>query len=211
MMGKDSSWLLRMEILSTPCLLTEEAGTDCDFNTLLRFFPHYSEGFFVCLDDLGFSWMISERRFDDCVHFSIYIYFFSTYPLLTALNFLMETCWWYAVKVMEDFTKSEWLQRRWRPDILLWDGIIQDSLGALYFFFRLTYPLNSLSNSFICYVQGDPFPRQEQNAIDIVVQFALNKLNFPAERIILYGWSIGGFTGTFIGYLMARRHYWLQY
>lgn len=147
-----------------------------------------------------------------CLRSFLHIYiFFSTYPLLTALNFLMETCWWYAVKVMEDFTKSEWLQRRWRPDILLWDGIIQDSLGALYFFFRLTYPLNSLSNSFICYVQGDPFPRQEQNAIDIVVQFALNKLNFPAERIILYGWSIGGFTGTFIGYLMARRHYWLQY
>jgi len=43
---------------------------------------------------------------------------------------------------------------------------------------------------------GDPFPRQEQNAIDIVVQFALNKLNFPAERIILYGWSIGGFTAS---------------
>ena len=44
--------------------------------------------------------------------------------------------------------------------------------------------------------QGDPYPRQEQNAIDVVVQFALHRLNFPAERIILYGWSIGGFTGS---------------
>jgi len=43
---------------------------------------------------------------------------------------------------------------------------------------------------------GDPFPRQEQNAVDIVVQFAIHKLNFPAERIILYGWSIGGFTAS---------------
>lgn len=43
---------------------------------------------------------------------------------------------------------------------------------------------------------GDPYPRQEQNAIDIVVQFALHRLNFPAERIILYGWSIGGFTAS---------------
>ncbi|KZS18192.1 Protein ABHD16A [Daphnia magna] len=43
---------------------------------------------------------------------------------------------------------------------------------------------------------GTPFPRQDQNAIDIVVQFALNKLNFPAEHIIIYGWSIGGFTAS---------------
>jgi len=47
---------------------------------------------------------------------------------------------------------------------------------------------------------GDPFPRQEQNAVDIVVQFAIHKLNFPAERIILYGWSIGGFTGLFLAF-----------
>ncbi|EFX64945.1 hypothetical protein DAPPUDRAFT_65805 [Daphnia pulex] len=43
---------------------------------------------------------------------------------------------------------------------------------------------------------GKPFPRQDQNAVDIVIQFALNKLNFPAERIIIYGWSIGGFTAS---------------
>nr|CAH0103169.1 unnamed protein product [Daphnia galeata] len=43
---------------------------------------------------------------------------------------------------------------------------------------------------------GTPFPRQDQYAVDIVLQFALNKLNFPAERIILYGWSIGGFSAS---------------
>jgi hypothetical protein len=32
-------------------------------------------------------------------------------------------------------------------------------------------------------------------------QFAMNKLKFPSERIVLYGWSIGGYTGTIDYYL----------
>lgn len=37
---------------------------------------------------------------------------------------------------------------------------------------------------------------QEQAAIDCVINFAIEKLNFPVDRIILYGWSIGGYTAT---------------
>lgn len=43
---------------------------------------------------------------------------------------------------------------------------------------------------------GSPFPRQEMNAADVVMQYALNRLEFPPERIIVYGWSIGGFTAS---------------
>ncbi|KAH8323968.1 hypothetical protein KR074_002425 [Drosophila pseudoananassae] len=41
---------------------------------------------------------------------------------------------------------------------------------------------------------GTPFPHQDKNAIDAVVQFAINNLGFSVEDIILYGWSIGGFS-----------------
>lgn len=41
---------------------------------------------------------------------------------------------------------------------------------------------------------GTPHPHQDKNAIDAVVQFAINNLRFPVEDIILYGWSIGGFS-----------------
>ncbi|XP_006617758.1 phosphatidylserine lipase ABHD16A [Apis dorsata] len=43
---------------------------------------------------------------------------------------------------------------------------------------------------------GAPYPLQEENAIDCVMRFAIDYLTFPEEQIILYGWSIGGYTAT---------------
>lgn len=42
--------------------------------------------------------------------------------------------------------------------------------------------------------QGTPYPRQDQNAVDAVMQFAIHKLGFLPENIILFGWSIGGYS-----------------
>ncbi|GCB82154.1 hypothetical protein scyTo_0021948, partial [Scyliorhinus torazame] len=35
----------------------------------------------------------------------------------------------------------------------------------------------------------------EANSMDVVVQYAIHQLNFRIEDIIIYAWSIGGFTG----------------
>ncbi|KAL1130834.1 hypothetical protein AAG570_012075 [Ranatra chinensis] len=43
---------------------------------------------------------------------------------------------------------------------------------------------------------GMPYPDQEQNGIDTVMQFAINKLGFLPDNIILFGWSIGGYATT---------------
>uniref|UniRef100_UPI00398EAC8F phosphatidylserine lipase ABHD16A n=1 Tax=Pristiophorus japonicus TaxID=55135 RepID=UPI00398EAC8F len=43
---------------------------------------------------------------------------------------------------------------------------------------------------------GVPFPQNEANAMDVVVQYAIQRLNFQVEDIIVYAWSIGGFTAT---------------
>ncbi|XP_017792220.1 PREDICTED: protein ABHD16A [Habropoda laboriosa] len=43
---------------------------------------------------------------------------------------------------------------------------------------------------------GAPYPLQEENAIDCVMRFAIDHLKFTEEQIILYGWSIGGYTAT---------------
>ncbi|GLH15087.1 Protein BAT5, putative [Gryllus bimaculatus] len=40
---------------------------------------------------------------------------------------------------------------------------------------------------------GRPFPPQELNAVDCVMQFAIHNLGFLPENIVLFGWSIGGF------------------
>ncbi|XP_046996590.1 phosphatidylserine lipase ABHD16A [Schistocerca americana] len=43
---------------------------------------------------------------------------------------------------------------------------------------------------------GAPYPPQELHAVDIVMQFALHKLGFMPENIVLFGWSIGGYATT---------------
>uniref|UniRef100_A0A8B9KIL9 Abhydrolase domain containing 16A n=1 Tax=Astyanax mexicanus TaxID=7994 RepID=A0A8B9KIL9_ASTMX len=41
---------------------------------------------------------------------------------------------------------------------------------------------------------GVPFPQNEANAMDVVIQFAVHKLGFQLHDIVVYAWSIGGFT-----------------
>ncbi|CAO2577224.1 Protein ABHD16B [Lemmus lemmus] len=43
---------------------------------------------------------------------------------------------------------------------------------------------------------GAPFPQHDANAMDVVVKYALHRLNFLPEHVVVYGWSIGGFTAT---------------
>uniref|UniRef100_A0A8C1WDK3 Protein ABHD16A-like n=1 Tax=Cyprinus carpio TaxID=7962 RepID=A0A8C1WDK3_CYPCA len=43
---------------------------------------------------------------------------------------------------------------------------------------------------------GVPFPQNEANAMDVVIQFAVHKLGFQLSDIIVYAWSIGGFTAS---------------
>lgn len=44
--------------------------------------------------------------------------------------------------------------------------------------------------------KGAPYPLQEENAIDCVMRFAIDRLGFAEEQIIIYGWSIGGYPAT---------------
>jgi len=46
---------------------------------------------------------------------------------------------------------------------------------------------------------GTPYPAQETMAVDAVMQFAINKLGFKVENILVFGWSIGGYTATWLG------------
>ncbi|XP_017780495.1 PREDICTED: protein ABHD16A [Nicrophorus vespilloides] len=41
---------------------------------------------------------------------------------------------------------------------------------------------------------GTPYPSQELNAMDAVMLFAIHRLGFQVENIVLYGWSIGGYS-----------------
>uniref|UniRef100_A0A0M3HT41 AB hydrolase-1 domain-containing protein n=1 Tax=Ascaris lumbricoides TaxID=6252 RepID=A0A0M3HT41_ASCLU len=43
---------------------------------------------------------------------------------------------------------------------------------------------------------GQPLPSQILNAVDAVMQYAVERLGFREDDIIIYAWSIGGFPGT---------------
>uniref|UniRef100_A0A665VY33 AB hydrolase-1 domain-containing protein n=1 Tax=Echeneis naucrates TaxID=173247 RepID=A0A665VY33_ECHNA len=43
---------------------------------------------------------------------------------------------------------------------------------------------------------GVPFPQNEANAMDVVIQFAIHELGFQLSDIVVYAWSIGGFTAS---------------
>lgn len=45
---------------------------------------------------------------------------------------------------------------------------------------------------------GEPFPSQDQNAVDAVMQFAIESLGFSPENILLFGWSIGGYSSLWL-------------
>lgn len=54
--------------------------------------------------------------------------------------------------------------------------------------------------------QGSPFPDDEIDGMDSVMKFAVEKLGFPVERVIIYGWSIGGYTATWAAMNYAGIH-----
>jgi len=45
---------------------------------------------------------------------------------------------------------------------------------------------------------GSPYPAQETQAADAVMQFAIQKLGFAPENIVVTGWSIGGYSATWL-------------
>lgn len=50
-------------------------------------------------------------------------------------------------------------------------------------------------------LQGFPGPESERNAIDVVIQYAVEKLGFPVSKIVIYAWSIGKYSNSHYKYL----------
>ena len=55
---------------------------------------------------------------------------------------------------------------------------------------------------FLLLLQGVPYPENEINAVDVVVQYAIHRLGFQLEDITLFAWSIGGYSAS----LAAERY-----
>jgi hypothetical protein len=53
---------------------------------------------------------------------------------------------------------------------------------------------------------GQPYPDQEQNAVDAIMQFAIKSLDFKENEIVLFGWSIGGFSTLLAASIYPNVH-----
>ena len=51
----------------------------------------------------------------------------------------------------------------------------------------ITFPLNNYFLFIFVFCRGSPYPEQERNAADAVMQFAIHKLQFKPENIIVMG------------------------
>ena len=51
---------------------------------------------------------------------------------------------------------------------------------------------------FTGFFQGVPGPESERNAVDVVIQYAVEKLGFPVSKIVIYAWSIGECSNRYI-------------
>ncbi|XP_063156104.1 protein ABHD16B-like [Candoia aspera] len=43
---------------------------------------------------------------------------------------------------------------------------------------------------------GQPYPKNDANAVDVVMRYAMLRLGFRVEDIVMYGWSLGGYSAT---------------
>ncbi|KAH3691904.1 hypothetical protein DPMN_192446, partial [Dreissena polymorpha] len=69
-------------------------------------------------------------------------------------------------------------------------------IGAMETPLKLGYSVLGWNHPGFAGSTGIPFPDQEQHAIDAVMQYAIQKLGFTPDNIILYAWSIGGYPAT---------------
>ena len=53
-------------------------------------------------------------------------------------------------------------------------------------------------------LQGVPGPESERNAIDVVIQYAVEVLGFSVSNIVIYAWSIGEWSHHFFVLVVSR-------
>lgn len=69
-------------------------------------------------------------------------------------------------------------------------------IGSMYPALEAGYSVLGWNHPGFAGSKGEPFPSNERCAIDAVLQLANNRLSFSMDRVILYAWSIGGYTAS---------------
>ncbi|XP_053102110.1 protein ABHD16B-like [Hemicordylus capensis] len=68
--------------------------------------------------------------------------------------------------------------------------------GCLFTPLRTGYSVLGWNHPGFAGSTGQPYPENDANAVDVVIQYATCRLGFRIQDVIVYGWSLGGYTAT---------------
>ncbi|XP_033009680.1 protein ABHD16B-like [Lacerta agilis] len=68
--------------------------------------------------------------------------------------------------------------------------------GCLFTPLRTGYSVLGWNHPGFAGSTGQPYPENDANAVDVVIRYATSRLGFKIQDIIVYGWSLGGYTAT---------------
>nr|XP_060627456.1 protein ABHD16B-like [Anolis sagrei ordinatus] len=68
--------------------------------------------------------------------------------------------------------------------------------GCLFTLLKTGYSVLGWNHPGFAGSTGKPYPENDANAVDVVIRYALQRLGFRIQDIIVYGWSLGGYSAT---------------
>ncbi|XP_061486211.1 protein ABHD16B-like [Rhineura floridana] len=68
--------------------------------------------------------------------------------------------------------------------------------GCLFTPLRTGYSVLGWNHPGFAGSTGQPYPENDANAVDVVIRYAMSRLGFRIQDIIVYGWSLGGYSAT---------------
>ncbi|XP_003220742.2 protein ABHD16B-like [Anolis carolinensis] len=69
-------------------------------------------------------------------------------------------------------------------------------VGCIYTPLRAGYSILGWNHPGFGRSTGKPYPQNDINAMDVVLQYAVCRLHFPLPDIVIYGYSLGSYTAT---------------
>lgn len=69
-------------------------------------------------------------------------------------------------------------------------------MGCFYTPLKAGYSVLGWNHPGFARSTGKPYPQNDINAMDVVIQYAIHRLNFSLSDIALYGYSLGSYTAT---------------
>ncbi|XP_060089188.1 protein ABHD16B-like [Heteronotia binoei] len=91
--------------------------------------------------------------------------------------------------------KDPWQRGAWLVICCEGNGSFYE-MGCLFTPLRAGYSVLGWNHPGFARSTGKPYPKNDVNAMEVVLQYAIHRLNFSLPEIAIYGYSLGSYTAT---------------